>query len=46
MSKFEFLIACGEVSVDVGVALENDNIREALTNRDDEEVKRILKEEF
>ena len=46
MTKFEFLVACGDALVDEGVALENDNIRKALANRDNEEVKRILKEEF
>tara|TARA_R100001530_G_scaffold130948_1_gene102244 strand:- start:922 stop:1137 length:216 start_codon:yes stop_codon:yes gene_type:complete len=42
----EFLSACIEATIDCEVALENDNIREAFTKRDIEEVKRILKEEF
>tara|TARA_R110000796_G_scaffold21637_3_gene63653 strand:- start:596 stop:769 length:174 start_codon:yes stop_codon:yes gene_type:complete len=44
--KFMLLVACEEAKVDVGVALENDNIREAVFNNDFKEVKRILNEEF
>jgi len=40
------LVACAEAMVDVGVALENDNLLEAVKNDDFEEVKRILNEEF
>tara|TARA_R100001377_G_scaffold20260_1_gene10660 strand:- start:1750 stop:1923 length:174 start_codon:yes stop_codon:yes gene_type:complete len=44
--KFMLLVACAEAMVDVGVALENDNLLEAVKNDDFEEVKRILNEEF
>jgi len=44
--KFKLLVACEEATVDVGVALGNDNLLEAVKNDDFEEVKRILNEEF
>jgi hypothetical protein len=46
MKRPEFMALCGKYLIDVDIALENENIREALSNRNDEEVKRILQEEF
>lgn len=46
MTKNEFAALCAEHTIDPAVALENENIVEALRNKDDAEVKRILKEEF
>lgn len=42
MTRFEFMSLCGEYLIDVGIALEDDNIREALKNKDDEKVKELL----
>lgn len=42
MTKLEFMSLCGEHLIDVGIALEDDNIREALKNNDDEKVKELL----
>ena len=46
MSKLEFMSLCGKYLIDVNIALENDNIREALINKDDEKVKELLLNEF
>jgi len=46
MTEFEFMSLCGEHLIDVGLALENDNIREALKNKDDEKVKELLLNDF
>tara|TARA_R100000655_G_scaffold92683_1_gene133866 strand:+ start:481 stop:621 length:141 start_codon:yes stop_codon:yes gene_type:complete len=46
MSELEFMSLCGEYLIDVGIALEDDNIREALKNKDDEKVKELLLNEF
>ena len=46
MTKIDFLILCGEYLIDPSVALENKNIRQALQERDNEQVKTILQNEF
>tara|TARA_R110001592_G_scaffold2348_3_gene14042 strand:- start:1315 stop:1455 length:141 start_codon:yes stop_codon:yes gene_type:complete len=46
MTKLEFMSLCGEYLIDVNIALENDNIREALKNKDDKKVKEFLLNEF
>tara|TARA_Y100001980_G_C14416226_1_gene208452 strand:+ start:664 stop:804 length:141 start_codon:yes stop_codon:yes gene_type:complete len=42
MTRLEFMSLCGEHLIDVGIALEDENIREALKNRNDEKVKELL----
>ena len=46
MTKLEFVIACGEVLIDPGMALENEDLHMALIQGNDEEVRRILHEDF
>tara|TARA_R110000803_G_scaffold125014_1_gene192725 strand:- start:1620 stop:1760 length:141 start_codon:yes stop_codon:yes gene_type:complete len=46
MTKLEFMSLCGEYLLDVGTVLENDNIREALINNDNQKVKELLLNEF
>jgi hypothetical protein len=46
MTRLEFMSLCGEYLIDVGIALEDDNIREALKNKDDEKVKELLLNDF
>ena len=46
MTKLEFMSLCGEYFIDVGIALEDENIRQALKNNDDEKVKELLLNEF
>jgi len=46
MSLTRFIQLCAEVMVDPAIALENPNIVDALRKCDDEEVERILREEF
>ena len=46
MTKFEFVALCNENLIYPGLALENDNIVKALTNKDDELVKKLILEEF
>ena len=46
MINFEFQILCGEHLIDVGTALENENIRAALKENNVEKVEQILKTEF
>ena len=46
MTGSQFQILCGKYLIDVEIALENENILNALRNKDDEEVERILMEEF
>ena len=43
---FEFAMLCGEYCIEANMALENENICEALRQRDTEQVKRILETEF
>lgn len=42
MTRLEFMSLCGEHLIDVGIALEDEKIIEALKNRDDEKVKELL----
>jgi hypothetical protein len=46
MTRNEFLPLCGELLIDPDIALDNDDVRAALQNRDDAAVLRILTEEF
>lgn len=46
MTKIEFLALCGEHLIDPTIALENENLLEALTERDDKAVREILENEF
>ena len=46
MTSNEFAILCNEYLIYPAIALESELIQEALTCRDDKEVKRILEEEF
>jgi hypothetical protein len=46
MSKNEFLVLCSNYDIDPDIALENDNVVEALRNRDDSAVATILESEF
>ena len=46
MSKLEFMSLCGEYFIDVNIALENDDIKEALINKDNEKIKELLLNEF
>jgi|DEB0MinimDraft_6_1074348.scaffolds.fasta_scaffold364818_1 hypothetical protein len=43
---FAFAMLCGEYCVETGIALENENICEALRQRDAEQVRHILETEF
>ena len=46
MTKHEFLSECGSRYIDVNIALENNDLREALLDRDDDKVIEILDNEF
>ena len=46
MTSTEFMALCGLHKVDVGIALENEAVKEALLKRDDELVEKLLTEEF
>ncbi len=46
MTGSQFQTLCGKYLIDVGIALENENIIHALREKNDAEVERILKEEF
>jgi hypothetical protein len=46
MSRNEFLVLCSAYSIDPDIALENDNVVEALRDRDDLRVETILESEF
>jgi len=46
MSKYEFMSLCGEYLIDVNIDLENDDIKEALINKDNEKIKELLLNEF
>jgi hypothetical protein len=46
MKKSEFMMLCGRHCVDVGVALEKEEILEALKNREDEKVIDLMDELF
>jgi len=46
MKLSEFTSACQELLIDPGIALEDDEIQEALRQRDDEKILKLLKENF
>ena len=46
MTLTEFEILCGEALIEPSLALENEAIRKALTDRDDAKVKTLLMTEF
>lgn len=46
MTQTKFYTLCAQYYLEPSLALENDDLVEALQNRDDAEVKRILLEEF
>ena len=46
MTQTEFQMLCGEYLIEPNMALENENICEALRQRDAEQVKHILETEF
>jgi hypothetical protein len=46
MSQTEFNALCTHLLIAPNIALENDELRNALASRNDAEVKRILTEEF
>ena len=46
MTYAEFIEECNKRTIYKSVAVENEKIKEALRNRDDEEVKRLLDTEF
>jgi hypothetical protein len=46
MTQNQFLALCMKYAIDPSLALENEALREALRDRDVNEVERILREEF
>lgn len=46
MTQTQFQMLCGEYLIEPNIALENENICEALRQRDAEKVKHILETEF
>ena len=46
MTANQFSIICGELLIDEGIALENQNIIQALKQRNNNEVIELLKTEF
>ena len=46
MTQIQFQILCGKHLIEPNMALENQNIIEALRESDDEKVERILETEF
>jgi hypothetical protein len=46
MTKTEFITICGELLIDVDIALADDNVEAMLISREDEELKEYLKNEF
>ena len=46
MTQSNFMALCNKYYIDMSLALENDDLVDALQNRDDAEVQRILLEEF
>jgi hypothetical protein len=46
MTQTQFFIECAKRTIEPSIALENENLREALKNRNDETVIHILNEEF
>ncbi len=46
MTTDEFARACAERYIDPNIALENENVKQALRERDDNKVIKLLEEEF
>jgi hypothetical protein len=46
MTQSQFTFECAERTIDPQIALENEELCDALRDRDDAEVIRILNEEF
>lgn len=46
MTKLDFILLCGEFLLSPELVIENDQIRNALEDKDDEKVKELLKTEF
>lgn len=46
MTKLEFFCECGQRLIDPGIAVENDHLKQALEEKDDDKVRKILDEEF
>jgi hypothetical protein len=46
MTKTEFMALCGERMIDVDIALENENLVQALKDKDFDMVVNILDNEF
>ena len=46
MKRIEFEAVCGEYLIEPSLALENEQIRKALADRDDKKVKQLLETEF
>ena len=46
MTYIEFIQECNKRTIHKSVAVENENIKEALRSCDDDEVRRLLDEEF
>ena len=46
MTKTEFIAICGELLIDVDIALSDDNVEAMLISREDEELKEYLTTQF
>jgi hypothetical protein len=46
MTQLEFLALCGKYLIDPGLAIEDENIKSCLAERDDTELERILREDY
>lgn len=46
MTQTQFIIECAKRTIEASIALENDQLLDALRNRDDEAVIHILNEGF
>tara|TARA_R110000782_G_scaffold161519_1_gene253485 strand:- start:648 stop:788 length:141 start_codon:yes stop_codon:yes gene_type:complete len=46
MTKTEFMTLCGELLIDVDIALSDDNVEAMLISREDEELKDYLTTQF
>lgn len=46
MTKTEFITICGELLIDVDIALSDDNVEAMLISREDEELKEYLTTQF
>tara|TARA_R110000796_G_scaffold246639_1_gene371517 strand:+ start:333 stop:473 length:141 start_codon:yes stop_codon:yes gene_type:complete len=46
MTKTEFMTLCGELLIDVDIALSDDNVEAMLISREDEKLKEYLTTQF